>query len=270
MYLLPLAFRFAISTLLVGQAVPQSSVKLVVEDIRITNDSLVSSQNLQQLRQEITKQRYDGNAEIALRARYELQKEGYFKANVTTSDLQVLNETPGQSTVAVTLRIDEGRQYRLQRIDFIHNKAFASSQLRQAFAIKDREVFDTEKIRFGLDELRRLYASEGYINFVPVPNTEPNDQAGTVVLLVDIDEGKRFTIESFTLSGKWPETEAEKLTGIFRSYAGGVNVSELIEQLEAATLAMLPGLASAHDMVEVKQNREKGTVEVSVTRPATR
>jgi outer membrane protein assembly factor BamA len=111
------------------------------------------------------------SCEIASRARYELQEEGYFKANVTTSDLQVLNEKPGQSVVAVTLRIDEGQQYRLQQIKFIHNKVFASSHLRQAFAIKDQDVFDAGKIRLGLDDLRKLYASEGYINFVPVPNT---------------------------------------------------------------------------------------------------
>ena len=184
----------------------------------------------------------------------------------------MLNETPGQRTVAVTLRINEGQQYRLEQINFVHNRVFASSQLRQAFAIKDLELFDTEKIRLGIDELRRLYASEGYINFVPVPNTKANDQAGTVALVMDIDEGKRFRIESLILRGtkEWPESDAEKLTSIFRSYAGGLNLPELIEQLEAATLAMFPGLASAHDLVDVRQNVERGTVDVSIVRPATR
>ncbi len=184
MYLLLLAFVFSISSLLVGQTDARFTAKLVVENVEITNDSLVSSEHLEQLQQEITKQEYRENAqdEIAEGARYELQKQGYFKADVTMSDLQVLSETPGQRTVAVTLRINEGRRYRLQRINFVHNRVFASSRLRQAFAIKDQDVFDTEKIRLGLEELRKLYASVGYINFVPVPNTEPNEQAGTVAL----------------------------------------------------------------------------------------
>ena len=216
MYPLLLAFLLAISPLLGGQTASKLSATLVVEDIRITSDSLVSSEHLQQLRQEIAKQQFGDNAkyEIASSARYELQKEGYFKCNVTTSDLEVVNETPGHSVVTVTLRIDEGQQYRLQQIRFVHNSVFASPQLRQAFAIKDQEVFDAEKIRLGLDELRKLYASEGYINFVPVPNTYPNDQAGTVALSVDIDEGKRFKIESLTFKGKWPEDDAERLAGI--------------------------------------------------------
>ncbi|MGA2373407.1 MAG: POTRA domain-containing protein [Candidatus Korobacteraceae bacterium] len=272
MYLLLLAFVFSISSLLVGQTDARFTAKLVVENVEITNDSLVSSEHLEQLQQEITKQEYRENAqdEIAEGARYELQKQGYFKADVTMSDLQVLSETPGQRTVAVTLRINEGRRYRLQRINFVHNRVFASSRLRQAFAIKDQDVFDTEKIRLGLEELRKLYASVGYINFVPVPNTEPNEQAGTVALLVDIDEGKQFKIESLTLKGKWPQTDEERLTGIFQLYAGGLNVSELLDELKAAIQAMFPGLASASDIVEVRQNVKKGTVDVSVMRPATR
>jgi outer membrane translocation and assembly module TamA len=271
MYLLLLAFLFAISPLLVGQTDPQFPPKVVVENIGITNDSLVSSENLQQLREEITKQQYgkDAQDEIAERARYELQKEGYFKADVITSDLQLQNEAPGQRTVAVTLRINEGQQYRLEQINFVHNRVFASSQLRPAFAIKEQDVFDTEKIRLGIDELRRMYASEGYINFVPVPNTKANDQAGTISLVMDIDEGKRFRVESLILSGttEWPEKDVEELRGIFRHYAGSVNVSELLQQLEAATLAMFPGLDSAHDLVEVQQNAERGTVNIRIVRP---
>jgi len=163
MYFLLLAYLFSISPALVGQTAPQLTAKLVVQSIEITNDSLVSSEDLPRLQQEITKQQYDENGrdEIAARARYELQKEGYFKAEVTTSDLQVLNETPAQRTVAVTLRINEGQQYLLEQIKFTGNRVFASSQLRQVFAIKDHDVFDIENIRLGIDELRRLYASEG-------------------------------------------------------------------------------------------------------------
>lgn len=133
MYLLLLAFLLAISTLLVGQTGPQLTANVVVDSVGITNDSLVSSEHLQQLRQEITKQQFGETAEIAQRARYELQKEGYFKADVTTSDSLVLSETPGQRIIAVTLRITEGQQYRLAGINFAHNSVFTSSQLRLAF-----------------------------------------------------------------------------------------------------------------------------------------
>jgi hypothetical protein len=88
--------------------------------------------------------------------------------------------------------------------------------------------------------------------------------------LVDIDEGKGFRIESLTFKGVWPETDEKELSDIFQAYGGGFNVSEMIERLEAANVAMFPGLASAHDLVEVRQNAQKGTVDVWVVRPASR
>lgn len=270
MYLLLLVFVFSISSLLVGQTDPHVTANLVVKSVEITNDSLVSSEHLHRLQQEITKHAYRESAQdkIAARARYELLKQGYFKADVSVSDLHVLSETPDQRTVAVTLRISEGQQYRLAQIDFSYNTAFASAQLRKAFPINDHDVFDTEKIRLGLEELRKLYASKGYINFTPVPNTYSNDQAGTVALRVDIDEGKQFKIGSLMVWGNWPEGDQEKLASIFHSYAGGFDVSGLIERLKAATLAMFPGLASADALIEVRQNVETATVEVSIKLPA--
>ena len=266
------AFLLAASTLVIGQSAPQPSAKIVVEDISVTNDSLVSSEHLQQLRQEITKQQYgqDAGAEVASLARYELQQDGYFRAYVEALDEQVRAETLGQSTVDVTLRISEGQQYRLGKIIFTNNRTFPSSVLRQAFAIQDQDVFDIVKIRLGLEELRKLYASQGYVNMVPVPDTEANDQAGTVALRVDIDEGKQFKVGSLAVGGNWPDGDQEKLAAIFHSYAGSFDVSGFIEQLKAATLAMFPGLASADGLVKVSPNVETATLQVSIRRPTNR
>lgn len=270
MSLLLLILLFANSTLLVGQTDSRDTAKVVVEEIVISNDSILSSEHLQQLRQEITQHNYGNNAEdeIASRAVNELQIDGYFKAQVATLDLRVLSEMPDQRTVSATLRVDEGLQYRLQQIDFVHNKVFTSPQLRQAFAVKDHDVFDTEKIRLGLEALRKLYASEGYINSIPVPHVATNDQAATATLSLDIDEGKQFTIESLLLQGNWSEPDEAKLHGIFEPYAGGFNVSGLVEQLTAATKEMFPNLGSACNLVRVKSDSETRTVTVSVMRPA--
>ena len=274
MYLLLVTLLFSLSTLLAGQIAPQPTINVTVASVAIANDSLVSSENVQQIQQEITKDEYGTKAEdeIAGRVRSLLQKDGYFKAEVSTSDLQVLGETPGQRTVAVTLRIDEGRQYRLGRIAFINNAVFPSSQLRQRFAIKDGDIFDVEKIRLGINELRYLYATEGYINFTPVPDTKANDQSGTIGLVVNIDEGKQFKIEGLILRGReeWPEKEAEQLQAIWRPYAGGIFRPELIDQLRTALLAMFPALDFNCDTIEIQRHADRNTVDISIARPANR
>ncbi len=271
MSVLPLILLFANPALLVGKTDFHDSTKVVVEEIVVSNDSIVSSEHLQQLRQEITKHRYGDNAEdeIASRAVNELQTEGYFKAHVTTLDLRPLSETPDQRTVSATLRVEEGPQYRLHRIDFINNKVITSSQLRQAFTIKDGAVFNTDEIRLGLEALRKVYASDGYINAVLVPNVATNDQTETVTLSLDIDEGKQFKIESLLLQGNWSEADEARLQGIFEPYSGGFDVSGLVEQLKAAAKEMFPNVALACDAVHVRPNAESSTVTVSIMRPPT-
>jgi Surface antigen variable number repeat len=271
MYLL-LAFLLSISTLLIGQAAPQS-VKLSVASVGITSDSLVSSEHLQQIQQEIANREYPATAEdeIAQVARYELLKDGYFKAEVSISDVTVLSETPGQRTVTVTLQINEGQQYRLARITFKHNTVFPSSQLRQAFSVKDGDLFDAEKIRLGIGELRRLYASQGYINFTPVPLTTANDQAATVALVMDIDEGKPFKVEGLILSGNkpWSEKETQELRAIWLPYVGGTSIPELIDQLHVATAAMFPGV-DTRNLIDLEQHADRQIVNIRIVRPPNR
>ena len=161
--------------------------------------SSVSSDHLRAITEEVAKHTYPGNQpgeEIAERARYTLQQDGYFKAEVRLAGELV---SPMQSTVAVTLEISEGKQYRLKEIAFGGNKVISAQELRQQLAIGNGEIFDVEKIRRGLEQLRRLYAARGYVNFAPVPNTEADDENWVVTLRIDLDEGQQFHYGKLTV-----------------------------------------------------------------------
>ena len=99
--------------------------------------------------------------------------------------------------------VEEGDSYRLKEITFTGNKAVTDTRaLRAQFKIKDGDIFDTEAIRKGLDNLRKAYAALGYINFTPVPNTdrERRDQARSR-LKIDLDEGKQFFVRRIEFQG---------------------------------------------------------------------
>ena len=122
----------------------------------VTTDSQVSSEHLQAITREI-----EGHSnppsepeELVERARYTMQREGYFKADVSLADVRSVN--PLERTVVVTLAIHEGRQYRLRNITFTGNKEIPTSQLRQQFETAGGETFEVEKIRKGLDQLRNI------------------------------------------------------------------------------------------------------------------
>jgi len=269
--------RFTTGLLLLLSAAPlftqaAYSQRTVVESLSITSDSSVSSQHLQQIEQEIRKHDYppDAGQEIAQRANYELQKDGYFQAETSIAKIQVLSDSPARPAVAVTLRINEGQQFRLKQIVFQNNKVFSSAQLRAEFLIADGDVFDAEKIRKGFEALRVAYQEKGYINVVPVPGTVA-DQSGWVKLIVDMDEGAQFTMESFELQGReeWPPDKAEKVLNIWRPYAEHVYNPRIIEQIQQAMMELFPGISSDDALPAIRQNPERKAVDIELSLPAT-
>lgn len=254
-------------------AQPPSSPVVIVDSVNITRDSSVSSQHLQEMEQGIRNHTYVLGREnvIAERANYELQKDGYFKAETTVKDVQVVSATPTARWVSVMLRSNEGQQYRLGHISFKNNKIFKSPQLRGAFQIADGDVFDVDKVRTGFEAIRRLYAEDGYINVTPVPQTGTDDEARTVDLIVDMDEGAQYTMGSIELESReeWPSDKAEKLLNIWRPHAEHAYDPEVIEQIQQEMLEMFPGITPEEALPAVQQNAERKTVNLSVSLPET-
>ena len=110
------------SGMLLAQSNTGSIGRLAVSSVDVANGSSVSSDHLRAITEEMAKHTYPANQpgeEIAERARYTLQQDGYFKSEVRLANQLV---SPTQSTVAVTLEISEGQQYRLEEIAFSGNK----------------------------------------------------------------------------------------------------------------------------------------------------
>jgi outer membrane protein insertion porin family len=149
--------------------------------------------------------------EDAERVRYFYQTKGYFKALVGDPKTQIhdtkppwywpFSKQPGKA-VDIKLPVEEGDRYKLKEITFTGNKAIADTRpLRAQFRIKDGDIFDTEAIRKGLENLRKAYAALGYINFAPVPNTDANDETHEITLKIDLDEGKQFFVRRIEFQG---------------------------------------------------------------------
>ena len=134
--------------------------------------------------------------EIRQRVRYGYQRFGFFNVAVRQCSVTVFSDSPEHGTLDIALSVEEGEQYRLKQISFKGERAFSEEELRRQFEIVDGNIFDVEKIRKGLDEMRKLYANHGYINFTPVPDTTAADQTAAVSLAIDIDEGLQFRIGS--------------------------------------------------------------------------
>jgi len=103
----------------------------------------------------------------------------------------------------IRLNLEEGRQYKLRNITFQGVTLFRTPEalMRPLFRMGPGDVFGREKLTKGLDALRDLYGTYGYIDMEPdfepdfVPNTDQAD------LTLTIDEGKQFFIRRIDFSG---------------------------------------------------------------------
>lgn len=144
------------------------------------------------------------------RVRDALQQKGYFKAIVADPKTQMRDVgknwinpfSKAGKVVDITMPVEEGDKFHLASITFSGGKAGVNTKaLRRLFPMKDGDVFNTNDVRKGLEALRKAYGELGYINFSPVPTTEVNDEAKTVTLNIDLDEGKQYFVRRIEFQG---------------------------------------------------------------------
>ena len=107
------------------------------------------------------------------------REHGYAKANTEEPQTNVRNAgginpftlRPSKGKrVDILIPVEEGARYRLGHITFTNNKAFTNTAaLRAQFALKDGDWFNGKVFAKGLENLRKAYGGQGYINFVGTP-----------------------------------------------------------------------------------------------------
>jgi outer membrane protein assembly factor BamA len=140
--------------------------------------------------------------ELSERARDGFQRIGYFKALTHQRQLTELEGTPKLRRFAVKIKVDPGAQYRLDHVAFSGETVFSDSELRAAVPMNDGDLFDVQKMRTALQNLRDKYGARGYINSTPVPNTEIDDERKRIVVTFDLDEGDQYRFGKLIIVGE--------------------------------------------------------------------
>jgi outer membrane protein insertion porin family len=149
------------------------------------------------------------------RVRNFYQEKGYFTARaldhtVTMRDvgggkfrvpLFYMNK-PGKRADLI-VPIEEGREYKLNKINFVGMKLFRTpeSLMQPLFAMSEGDVFSTAKLRKGLESMRKLYGQFGYIDFVPEPSFDIIPNSDKLDLTLNVDEGKQFFVRRIDFQG---------------------------------------------------------------------
>ena len=258
------------SGLLLAQAPADQAGRMTVGQVDVDPGSSVSPQGLRSIVEEIENDTYSLNQpeEIVERARYALQRYGYFKADVSLSSARPIS--PDQATIAVTLAIRKGQQYRLSEINFAGNQVVLESKLRSQFAIANGDVFDTEKVRQGLESIRRLYGSRGYINFAPVPYTDADDKTFSVTLRIDCDEAKQFYFGRLEVVGEELHPgDRDRFLSAWKPFEGRVYNADQVEQYWRDMGKFLPPDWRLEQHLKITQDPQTAIATLDVLLPST-
>ena len=145
------------------------------------------------------------------RVRQAYRDKGYANAAVEEPRTQIRDEgglnfftfRPNKGKrIDILMPVEEGARYRIGTITFTGNKAIQNTKaLRAQFPLKDGDWFNATMIQKGLENLKKAYGTQGFINFGAIPKPVYDDQKKTVSLDVDIDEGKQFYVSRIEFQG---------------------------------------------------------------------
>jgi outer membrane protein insertion porin family len=206
------------------------------------------------------------------------QDNGYYKALVKDPILENLDtqgwklgipltgRTQGKA-VNITIPIDEGDRYRMGTIKIAStdpDKALSLKvdALKGAFPLKQGDIFSTAKVRKALKDYTSIYGQYGFIDFVPTPETDIDEDAKRIDVTMKFEEGKQYYVRRIDFTGN--TTTRDKVIRrellidegqLFNQHAWEISILRLnqldyFDKLEADKAA------------EIKRNQKEGTVDL--------
>jgi outer membrane protein insertion porin family len=206
------------------------------------------------------------------RVRAAYRERGYFMAETSDPTTHVRDEgglnwfTLRPSTgkrIDILMPVEEGERYKLGGITFTGNKAFNNTRaLRAQFVQKDGDWFNATLFQKGLENLRKAYGGQGYINMVAAPAPRRDDAKKLIYLDIDITEGKQFYVSRIEFSGN--TVTRDKVIRRELLLEEGQVYSQQRWDLSILRLNQLGyfDVLKAEDDTETRQNEEDGTVDL--------
>lgn len=155
----------------------------------------------------------------------ELQNQ-YFSVGKYAAEIESNVEPLSNNRVGIGLRIREGENAKIKRINIVGNKAFPEKELKEEFELSTKrrlllfspnDEYSRQQLQADLESLRDFYQDKGYLKF-EITSTQvsisPDKQ--DIYVTVNLDEGDQYLVSDFSVKGRLvvPESELIELVEI--------------------------------------------------------
>ena len=172
-------------------AVSSANTPVLVRSLTIDSDDLPESDRLEIV------QSYQGGRypleELMQRIRQNVRDRGYAKASLEFPQRASIPAGQPPQPMDISVRVAAGARYTFSGFSIEGARALSQDEIIQQFAFHPGDFFNATAIGKGLDRLKRLYGSKGYVNFGVIPQLQMDDVRHTVALILEIKEGKATT-----------------------------------------------------------------------------
>ncbi len=197
------------------------------------------------------------------------RRSGRFATTVEPKVIQL-----EQNRVDLAFEINEGPLTSIRSINFIGNKEFSDSSLRDEVTTSEAsfwnffsntDTYDPDRLTFDRELLRRFYLNEGYADFrvaSVVAELTPDNQ--DFIVTFTVEEGPRYRFGTIGLETTLRNLDPEILRGELTTFEGDwYDASEVDKSIEALTEAVGDfGFAFVDVRPRVQRDRENLTIDL--------
>jgi outer membrane protein insertion porin family len=182
------------------------------------------------------------------------QNNGFIEARVGEPEVVFKDEW-----IEITIKIDEGPQYRVGQVDLAGDLIQPKEQLFAQMKLVEEEYFSREVMRSDVITLTDLYADQGYARVDVSPRIDKNPDKLIVDVVYQIEKGQLAYFEEIIISGN-TKTRDKVIRRQLQVYEGelyssgrlkaGIRNLERLDFFEDIRVDMLNG--SADDLMVLK------------------
>jgi len=198
------------------------------------------------------------------------REKGYFFA-----ETRIETKQGSDNLIAVVLRIREGKKVKIKKIRFSGNKAFKYKELAETMETKaqtwwnfldDSGVYQKDVLKLDLFRVEGFYQDNGYLRVkVLEPKIDINKKDHQIHIIIPVEEGPQFRINSIEVKGDNTVPHDEIKKGILAKKGAIYNVSQLREDIVRVTdMYSSKGFAYADINPITKIDDQIHTVDLSI------
>lgn len=142
--------------------------------------------------------------------------DGYVQIKIDRPQVYV---TPDKKAIYITIRVEEGEQFKVGKVDFTGDLLFSRAELLETVGIDEEEVFKYEVLQNDLRALQAKYGDLGYAYANPIPRISTRDADREVDITFDIDKGYKVYLGKINMIGN-SKTRDKVIRRELRIYEG--------------------------------------------------